>query len=255
MGLKSVQNGSFLFLMGDGSLEDMRATVGYVRVSTLEQATTGVSLDAQQSRIRAFAALQEREIAELIVDAGESAKTLHRPGIVRLLGDVRGGRVGCVVVYKFDRLSRSVKDLISILELLEKHNVGLVSICESVDTKTAAGQFMLHLLGAVGQLEVRQVSERTKFALAHKRQRREAYGPIPFGFRRDGNVLIPEPHEQLALRVIQGMRQDGATLRGIAEWLTANAYKTKGGGSKWHASTVRYILGTMPIRQSLSEAT
>lgn len=235
-------------------MDDTRMTVGYVRVSTAEQANHGVSLDAQESRIKALAALQERQIAEVIVDAGESAKTLQRPGIVRLLDDVCGGKIGCIIVYKFDRLSRSVKDLITILELLEKHNVGLVSICESVDTKTAAGQFMLHLLGAVGQLEVRQVSERTKFALAHKRQRREAYGPVPFGFRREGNELIPEPNEQLALRVIQGMRQDGATLRGIAEWLTANSYKTKSGGSKWHASTVRYILGTMPLRQSVSEA-
>jgi DNA invertase Pin-like site-specific DNA recombinase len=229
-------------------------TVGYVRVSTAEQANHGVSLDAQQSRIRAYAALQEREIAEVIVDAGESAKTLQRPGIVRLLNDVRGGKVGCVVVYKLDRLSRSVKDLITILELLEKHNVGLVSICESVDTKTAAGQFMLHLLGAVGQLEVRQVSERTKFALAHKRERREAYSPVPFGFRRDVNKLIPEPHEQLALRIIQGMRQDGATLREIAEWLSANEYKPKGGASRWYASTVRYVLKTLPTRQSVSEA-
>ena len=85
--------------------------VGYVRVSTDQQAQEGVSLDAQQVRIRAHCISQDLDLVDLIIDDGYSAKSLERPGVKRVLAMLKEGRADAVVVVKLDRLTRSVKDL------------------------------------------------------------------------------------------------------------------------------------------------
>lgn len=114
-------------------------TVGYVRVSTDHQAELGVSLEAQEAKIRAMATVRGCEPDEVILDGGESAKDLHRPGVQRVLALVNGGKVDAVIVAKLDRLTRSVKDLCQLLELFEKRRVALISVAESLDTSSAAG--------------------------------------------------------------------------------------------------------------------
>src|SRR5258706_12919712 len=94
-------------------------TVGYVRVSTDKQAERGISLEAQEAKIRAMATVQGAELIDVIVDGGESAKSLNRPGLQRLMGLVNSGKVQAVIVAKLDRLTRSVKDLCGLLELFE----------------------------------------------------------------------------------------------------------------------------------------
>ena len=86
---------------------------------------------------------------EVIVDGGESAKTMKRPGLQRILALVEAGAVQAVIVAKLDRLTRSVKDLCSLLELFEKRRVALVSVAESLDTSSAAGRLVLNLMAAV----------------------------------------------------------------------------------------------------------
>src|ERR1700720_4347842 len=86
-------------------------TVGYFRVSTDKQAERGISLEAQAEKIRAMALVQGAELTDIIVESGESAKSLNRPGMARLLTMVDGGQVKAVIVAKLDRLTRSVKDL------------------------------------------------------------------------------------------------------------------------------------------------
>ncbi len=90
--------------------------IGYVRVSTEKQADFGVSLEAQTEKVRAMAIVQGAELAEVIIDAGESAKSLNRPGMARLLSLVDSGAVDTVIIAKLDRLTRSVKDLAELLE-------------------------------------------------------------------------------------------------------------------------------------------
>src|SRR5580692_10515653 len=90
-------------------------TVGYVRVSTDKQADRGVSIEAQAEKIRAMAVVHDGELIDIIVDGGESAKSLNRPGMARLLALVDSGDVPSVVVAKLDRLTRSVKDLCTLL--------------------------------------------------------------------------------------------------------------------------------------------
>jgi DNA invertase Pin-like site-specific DNA recombinase len=95
-------------------------TIGYVRVSTDRQADKGVSLEAQEAKIRAMATVQNADLLDVIVDGGESAKSLNRPGLQKLLGMVNKGEVQAIIIAKLDRLTRSVKDLCGLLELLEK---------------------------------------------------------------------------------------------------------------------------------------
>jgi site-specific DNA recombinase len=101
--------------------------IGYVRVSTDRQAEQGVSLEAQEAKIRAMATVQSAELLDVIVDGGESAKSLNRPGLQRLLELFNAGKVEAVIVAKLDRMTRSVKDLCGLLELFEKRRVALIA--------------------------------------------------------------------------------------------------------------------------------
>jgi DNA invertase Pin-like site-specific DNA recombinase len=127
-------------------------SVGYARVSTDKQADRGFSLEAQTERIRAMAVVQGVELSEIIVDAGESAKSLDRPGMTHLLDLVNRGVVSKIIAAKLDRITRSVKDLASLLELFEKRRVSLVSVAESLDTQSAAGRLVLNIMVSVGQV-------------------------------------------------------------------------------------------------------
>src|ERR1700724_2406714 len=112
-------------------LSSMRA-IGYIRVSTDKQADHGVSLEAQEAKIRAMAIVQGAEIIELIVDGGESAKNLNRPGMEKLLKLVDERKVDTVIIAKLDRLTRSVKDLAELPERFQRRGVSLVSVTGSL---------------------------------------------------------------------------------------------------------------------------
>src|ERR1700733_9813629 len=109
-------------------MESTVKTIGYVRVSTDKQADRGVSLDAQAEKIRAMAVVHNAELLDIIVDGGESAKSLNRPGMERLLALVGAGEVQTVIIAKLDRLTRSVKDLCEVLEKFERRGVALISV-------------------------------------------------------------------------------------------------------------------------------
>src|SRR3954462_13505688 len=123
----------------------MRA-LGYIRVSTDRQADQGASLDAQSARIRAMAVVHGAELVEVVVDGGESAKDMHRPGLRRVLSMVQAREVEALVVAKLDRLTRSVKDLCELLELFERTGVSLISVAESLDTGSAAGRLVITIM-------------------------------------------------------------------------------------------------------------
>lgn len=203
-------------------------TVGYVRVSRERQAERGISLEAQAEKIRAMALVQGAELSEIIVESGESAKSLNRPGMARLLALVDAGKVKAVIVAKLDRLTRSVKDLCELLERFERRGVALVSVAESLDTGSAAGRLVLNIMAAVSQWERQAIGERTRDALRHKRSQGQRVGNIAFGSRLadDGQHLEPDPTEQAALAEIRRLRGEGATLRGIAAALNHRAYRT-----------------------------
>jgi DNA invertase Pin-like site-specific DNA recombinase len=218
----------------------MRA-VGYARVSTDKQAEQGVSLEAQSEKIRAMAVVQGADLVDIIVDAGESAKTLERPGMGRLRALVESGAVEVVIIAKLDRLTRSVKDLAELLERFQKRGVALVSVAESLDTGSAAGRLVLNIMTAVSQWEREAIGERTQTALAHKKAHRRVYNHVPYGFTRDGDALVPLEAEQAVAGRIRLLRANGWALRRIAEALNADAIPTKQGG-RWFAQTVKDVL-------------
>ncbi len=98
-----------------------------------------------------MAVVQGAELVEVIIDAGESAKSLNRPGMARLLSVVDAGAVDIVIIAKLDRLTRSVKDLAELLEQFTRRGASLVSVAESLDTGTAAGRLVLNIMTAVSQ--------------------------------------------------------------------------------------------------------
>jgi len=216
--------------------------IGYVRVSTGRQAEHGVSLDAQEAKIRAMATVQGAELIDVIVDGGESAKSLNRPGLQRLMELVNGGKVEGVIVAKLDRLTRSVKDLCRLLELFEKRKVALISVAESLDTGSAAGRLVITIMGAVSQWEREAIGERTRDALLHKRSKGERVGNIEFGYRLSADLrhLEPDPTEQTALGVIRDLRRQGHTLRGIAAILNRRGLRTRR-HSEWRLESVARV--------------
>src|ERR1035437_8337457 len=133
--------------------------IGYVRVSTDKQAEHGVSLEAQVEKIMAMATVHDVELLDVIVDAGESAKDLDRPGMVRILEMVQSRAVGMVIVAKLDRLTRSVKDLAVLLEQFQRRGVSLVSVAESLDTGSASGRLVLNIMVSVSQWEREAIGE------------------------------------------------------------------------------------------------
>jgi DNA invertase Pin-like site-specific DNA recombinase len=218
-----------------------RRTIGYVRVSTDDQAREGVSLAAQEARIDAYCAAMGFEVSAFVRDAGESAKSLKRPGIANLLEAVRRGEIERVVVAKLDRLTRSVRDLADLIDLCALNEVALVSVGETLDTSSAAGRMVVSMLGVVSQWEREAIAERTATALGHKRRQRAVYGPVPFGFRREGDALISDGREQEALGEALRMDREGASFREIGAMLAARGVDPHRGRS-WHASSVRAML-------------
>jgi DNA invertase Pin-like site-specific DNA recombinase len=219
----------------------MRA-IGYIRVSTDKQADFGVSLEAQEAKIRAMAVVQGADLAEVIVDA-ESAKSLKRPGMERLLSLVDAGAVDTVIIAKLDRLTRSVADLAELLKRFERRGVSLVSVADSLDTRSAAGRLVLNIMVSVSQWEREAIGERTRDAMSHKRAKGERVGTIPFGCRMadDGSRLEEDPAEQDILSRIQQLKAAGHTTRQIADELNRQGFTTRR-GTAWRFQYVAAAL-------------
>jgi len=219
----------------------------YCRVSTADQADSGVSLDSQQSKCAAFAALYELEIVEVIVDAGESGKTLDRPGLERALGLLRAGKAEGLLVGSLNRLTRSVADWQTLIDgyFSEKAGKQLLSVADCVDTRSAAGRLVLNVLLSVSQWERETIAERTREALRYKISSRQRVGKVRFSFdlAPDGTTLVENPAEQGVIDLMRDLRAAGKTLRQIAKELTRQGVPTKERKPRWTHTAVAYILG------------
>lgn len=228
-----------------GRGEKMPEAIGYVRVSTEGQATEGVSLEAQRSRIAAWCELNGYALVNVFVDAGVSGKRAdNRPSLLAAL-DAATKSGGALVVYSLSRLARSTKDTIAIGERLEKAGADLVSLSEKIDTTSAAGKMIFRMLAVMAEFERDVISERTMTAMAHKRRKGERISRrIPFGFNLepDGVTLAPNPAEQEILKQIGELRRRGTSLREIASELTRRGIPTKEGGTAWKHTTVARLI-------------
>ncbi len=222
----------------------MQKAIGYVRVSTEDQATEGVSLDAQKAKLAAWCLANDYELSKVLVDAGLSGgRADNRPGLQAAIEEACKTK-SALVVYSLSRLARSTKDTIAIGDKLDKAGADLVSLSEKIDTTSAAGRMVFRMLAVLAEFERDQVGERTKMALQHKRSKKELVGSIPFGFdlASDGVSLIENACEQATIRDINELRSRGLSLLDIANHLTENSIPTKKGGDKWTHTAVQRIV-------------
>ena len=219
--------------------------VSYCRVSTAEQSDSGVSLEAQQSKMSTYADLYNLNIVETIIDA-ESAKSLNRSGLQRALNLLRTGKADGLLIVKLDRLTRSVADWQDLIDAFfgERGGKQLLSVNDSIDTRTAAGRLVLNVLITVAQWERETIGERTRDALQHKIRNGQRVGKVHFGYdlAADGVTLIENPAEQRTLALMRNLRAAGCTLRQIAAALTQRGILTKEGLAQWQHQTIAYIL-------------
>ena len=193
--------------------------------------------------------LHDADLLDIIVDGGESAKSLQRPGMVRLLAMVDAREVKAVIVAKLDRLTRSVKDLCELLERFERRGVALISVAESLDTGSAAGRLVINIMTAVSQWEREAIGERTRDALSHKRRNGERVGNLPYGYRlaEDGLHLEADTTEQAVVARVGELRADH-TLRQIAVRLNEQGLRTRR-GSPWRLESVAGVVNSSSLIQ------
>jgi len=192
--------------------------VGYVRVSSDKQADAGMSLEVQESQIIKYAELYDIGLGEIIMDAGESAKSLKRPGMLRLIELMDSNLCQGVLIVKLDRLTRSVKDLCYLLERYFSKDKVLISVQEKIDTNSAMGRMVMNVVMSISQWEREATSERTKSVLQHKKTKGERIGNIPFGYKlaADGIHLEEDLSEQRVIDFIKTQRSTGKTLAEIS---------------------------------------
>src|SRR3954469_521127 len=207
--------------------------IGYLRVSTDEQANSGAGIEAQRAAILAEAQRRGWAEADLqwIEDAGYSGKNTRRPGITLALDVLRRGDAAGLVVAKMDRLSRSLLDFTTIMATAQREGWALIALDCPADSSTPVGEAMANVMATFSQLERRLIGQRTREALAVKKAQGVRLGRPP---------ALPE----VVMSRITSERATGRSLRAIAEGLNADGVATAQGGRAWHASTVRAVLNS-----------
>ncbi len=237
--------------------------VAYVRVSTDEQANGGVSLAAQRGRITAYAkALGHRVVAVEQDSLSGKVAPARRPGLGRALAMVKSGEAAGLVVLKLDRLSRSIRHVLDLADAASREGWQLVSITEQLDTSSASGAFVLHVLSALAEMERRQIGERTSMGMAQvAREGRGRSRRLPFGFRLDGEPratemtagdrrrLVKHAGEQRLLRDILALHDRGWGAYRIATGLNAKGAFNPRTGRPWNWGTLRGIVRTAERRR------
>ncbi len=211
----------------------------YLRVSTEMQVEDGYSLRAQRATLIEYCKVNEYEISDIYMDEGISAKDTNRPQLQRLLDDATKGLFDAVLVHKFDRFTRSVKDLYELLGYLKLHSVSFISKQEKFDTSTAMGMAMLGMLGVFAQFERELIGERVRFGMEQKvREGKRPNGMFPYGYDKKGNII---PEEAEIIRLVRHMyMKEQMGFKTIAMRLIDQGITRR--GSIWRASTVSSTL-------------
>lgn len=153
-----------------------------VRVSTEDQAREGHSLGEQKDRLLKLCEFKGYDVYKVYEEPGVSAKDTNRPKFQEMMNDMKLGKINKIIVYKLDRLTRSIKDLEMICTLLEENNCSLESVVEEINTETANGKFFIRMLTILAQLEIERTSERTKFGLVGAVKKGHFSGQPPIGY-------------------------------------------------------------------------
>ncbi len=195
----------------------------YIRVSTDAQREEGYSIDAQKEMLTAYCVSKGIKNYDYYIDGGFSGSNIERPELLRLIDDIKSDKVSCVIVYKLDRLSRSQKDTLYLIEdVFNPKGVDFVSLNESMDTSTPLGRLMLGILSAFAQLERENIRERTSMGM--KERVKNGYwmggGRVPFGYDYDAEngVLVPNKDADTVKKVYE-LYLSGYSTNSIARML------------------------------------
>lgn len=201
--------------------------IGYMRVSTEEQGDSRAGLEAQEAAIRDEITRRGWDLLDLRYDVASGGSMRKRDQLGLTLRDLAAGNADTLVVAKLDRLSRSMMDFATMMETANREGWALSVIDLGVDTTTANGRLMMHVLSALAEWERAMISDRTKAALKAVQARGTRVG-------RKSNI-DPE-----TLRLISALRSSGLSWQKVADALAAEDVPTSQGG-QWHAATVRRL--------------
>jgi DNA invertase Pin-like site-specific DNA recombinase len=207
----------------------------YTRKSTDEGLDSDFnSLDAQRESAEAYILSQRHEgweaLPEHYDDGGYSGGSLERPGLQRLLDDIEAGSVDCVVVYKLDRLSRSLLDFVKMIEVFDRKGVSFVSVTQRFDTSTSMGRLMLNILLSFAQFEREIIGERIRDKIAATRRKGKYIGGPPvlgYDVDRERKRLVLNPEEAELVRSIFERFAEGRSTTKLAAELNAECRTTK----------------------------
>ena len=220
----------------------MKKVVIYIRVSTARQDQDGYSIPLQKERLVAYCQAKGWVVAGVFIDPGHSGSSLDRPGIKSLMDGVESGKYDIVLVYKLDRLSRSQKDTIYLIEdVFMANNTDFVSVQESFDTSTVYGRAMVGMLSVFAQMERETITERTLMGRTGRAEDGlwHGGGTDPIGYDYSDGVLVVNRAESEQVRLVYDLYLDGWNVSEISRKM--DGYKTKHGD--WsHTSTVGNVL-------------
>lgn len=174
----------------------------YPRVSTDDQVREGFSLDEQEKEMKKLCMYKNYQIYKVYREEGISAKNMNRPKFQEMMQDLKDGKINRIIVYKLDRLTRSIQDLEVICKLIEKYHCSLDSVSEEINTDTAMGVFFIRMTTILAQLEIERTSERTKFGLKGAAKNGHFCGKAPIGYRKINKELVIDDLESEVVKEI-----------------------------------------------------
>lgn len=214
----------------------------YPRVSGHEQ-EDNYSIPEQIDRMKKYCESKDWMVYKIYTDSGYTGSNMERPGLQDMIKDCESGKIDMVLVYKLDRLSRSQKDTLFLIEdVFEKHNVGFASMTENFDTSTPHGKFIIGILSVFAQLEREKIKERTMGGKDGRAKEGKWHGGkwIPIGYDYVDDMLYPNEYEAMQVREIADLFLKGTPVRTIERLVTEKGYKHKHGN--WDAKTIRRVL-------------
>ena len=213
----------------------------YPRVSGHEQ-EDNYSIPEQIDRMKKYCESRDWMVYKIYTDSGFTGSNMDRPGLQDLIKDVENGKLDMVLVYKLDRLSRSQKDTLYLIEdVFDKHGVGFTSMTENFDTSSPFGKAVLGVLAVFAQLEREKIKERTMIGKDSRAKEGKWHGGkwIPIGYDYDGMLWINE-YEAMQVREVADLFLKGTPVRNIERMMAEKGYKHKHG--EWEAKTIRRVL-------------
>jgi len=217
----------------------MDKAVGYIRVSTAGQVEDGVSLEMQETKIRAWAELHSVELLEVFVDEGISGANDGRPGLLAAMEAVRENKCA-LVAYSMSRISRSTIHMLTLAEEIQHAGGDLVTLVERIDTGSPAGRVAFRIMSALNEFERDVISERTTEAMQHMKAQGKRVGSVPYGYETDGEYLRELEREQQVIQHVRALKAEGFTLRQISDELAARGVFSRN-GKPFHPQQVSRI--------------